>query len=112
MVDGVDIGFDIFGPLYGIAVMSHKVWTLERIVCDRITGWKVFAVDWPSEHVTDHIRMDIFLSFSQHSLPAILVYMEMAIGQPSSITMGFDKPVLLDRPAFAAQVAIKPNGPS
>jgi hypothetical protein len=73
------VGFDIISPPYRLAVHIDKAIPFEWIVGDRITGWEVFAIDWPAEHIAGHIRMDIFLSLSQHALPSILIHMKPAI---------------------------------
>ena len=64
MIVCVYIGFDIIGTLYGLPMTVDKVWTLEWIVGDRITSGKVFAVDWPTKHMSDHICVNVFLAFS------------------------------------------------
>lgn len=96
MIDCVNIGFDVFGPLYGLAVQSYKVGIFERIVSYGLTGWPISRVNRPAKKMAHYVGMNIFFALSQDALTASFVDVKLAIRHPSAITMGFNKPVLLD----------------
>ena len=86
VIDGVNIGMDVFGPLYGLAVQGDKAGILERIVGNHFLLWRFLT----AMEMSDYVRMDVFFALSQNALTASFVNVKLAIGHPRPITMGFD----------------------